>query len=125
MKPVAQALAIGFAGFLGALCRFYATMLCTALLGAEFPLGTMIVNLSGSFFLGWFLTEFGQRIDETTRLGVAVGFVGAYTTFSTLMYDSHSFLMRREWAKAGLNLFGSAALGLVAVWAGCRLARRA
>ena len=59
-----------------------------------FPLGTMVVNLSGCFVLGFLYALADERASANVRLGVAVGFVGAYTTFSTLMFDS-SKLARR------------------------------
>ena len=80
-----------------------------------FPLGTMVVNLSGCFVLGFFYALADERASANVRLGVAVGFVGAYTTFSTLMFDSSKLARDGEMFKAGLNILVSLVIGLVAV----------
>jgi CrcB protein len=120
---VQQYLAVAGAGALGAVCRLMVASVSTRLFGGGFPIGTLLVNLSGSLALGWFLTTVGQKaISETTRLAVAVGFVGAYTTFSTLMYESVALLDDGAAIKAVFNLAGSLLLGLLAVRAGMWLA---
>ena len=116
-KPLLHAIAIGVGGLAGALARHYVTEAFTRLFGGPFPVGTMIVNLSGCFVLGWFITATGEQ-SETLRLAVAVGFLGAYTTFSTLMYHSAWLLERSLGWHAILNVVGSVGLGLLAVWGG-------
>ena len=85
---------------------------------------TLVINLSGSFILGWFLTYAGTRagISETLRLAVAVGFLGAYTTFSTWMYESNQQFARGEGIAAAVNLLGSVVLGLIAIRLGIWMA---
>jgi CrcB protein len=121
-----QTLAVGLAGFVGAVARFLLGLSCARLFGPGFPIGTMIINLTGSFFLGWFATYSTTRapISDTLRLAIGVGFVGAYTTFSTLTFDTHVLWQRGDIAKAAVNLVGSLALGMVAVHLGIALARR-
>ena len=86
----------------------------------------MVINLTGSFFLGWFLTAAGQRfiVSDAIRLAIATGFVGAYTTFSTYMYESHSLLEEGSGLSAIFNILGSVLLGLIAVRLGVMLAAR-
>ena len=117
MRILTQCLAIGLAGALGALARFAVGNACKLLFETSFPVGTLLINLSGSFILGLFLGVAGERmaVSETTRVAIAVGFVGAYTTFSTLMFDSSALLGRGEVYKAGLNLLISLVLGFLAV----------
>ncbi|HVT87489.1 MAG TPA: CrcB family protein [Tepidisphaeraceae bacterium] len=124
MNMALQYLAVGVAGFFGAIARFAIGTLCAYCFGPGFPVGTMIINLSGSFFLGWFLTAAGNRfvVTDTLRIAIGVGFVGAYTTFSTLMFDSASLARDGALLKAGFNLAGSMVLGMIAVWAGITLA---
>ena len=126
MRLLVQCLMVGAGGFLGAVARFLVSMFCGRALGTAFPIGTLVVNLSGSMFLGWFLTVIRQRtiVSDNTRLAIAVGFVGAYTTFSTFMLESGSLLEDGSGIKAMLNLLGSVMLGLFAVRAGIWLGAR-
>lgn len=119
-------LAIGIAGFIGALARFFISHAANRWCTTAFPVGTLFINLSGSFILGWFMTVAGNRwhVSDTLRLAVAVGFVGSYTTFSTWMYESTALMELRQTSKACLYLLGSVALGLAAVQLGVWCARR-
>ena len=80
-----------------------------------------MINLTGSFFLGWFLTR-GQW-SNTMLLGTAVGFVGAYTTFSTFMFETSALWDNGAFIRATINLVGSIVLGLIAVRLGIYCAR--
>lgn len=114
-------LAVGAAGFVGAILRVAVGMLFGRL-NLRFPLGTMFINVSGSFFLGWFLTYARARsISDTTILAIGAGFVGAYTTFSTYMYESAKLAEGGAGIEAVLNIIGSLILGMLAVWAGIKL----
>jgi CrcB protein len=125
MKLLVQCFWIGAAGFAGALARFGVGRLVGTLWGGQFPLGTFLINVTGSFFLGWFYTFVERRpsVPDTVRLAVATGFVGAYTTFSTWMYESADLMGKGAALEAGTNLLGSLAVGLVAVWLGIVLGR--
>ena len=117
---------------LGGLSRWGVTVGSARLFGTTFPWGTFIINLLGSFFLGWFMTILSERIPangwvwlkpDDLRLMVAVGFTGAFTTFSTFEFESHG-LFRDGSTLAGLvYLIGSVSLGLIAVYLGIALAR--
>jgi fluoride exporter len=126
VKTLIQYLAVAGGGALGAVSRLFIAMVCGRLFGTAFPVGTFVINISGSLFIGWFLTVVGNRpgISETNRLAIAVGFVGAYTTFSTLIHESNSLWEEGAGIKATANLLGSLALGLIAlrigVWLGTR-----
>lgn len=124
MKLIFDGLAIAAGGAAGAVCRWLVGLGCGQLFGPRFPIGTMVVNLSGSFFLGWFITLAAGRltISDTARLGIAVGFVGAYTTFSTYMFESNALWDNGALIKASLNLIASIVLGLVAVRLGVTMA---
>ena len=105
--------AIGIAGAIGAIAR-YVIGLGFGRLNLRFPLGTFFINISGSLFLGWFLTHIdGRNVSPTTRLAIAVGFVGAYTTFSTFMYESNQLAAQGSEAEALANIIGSVVLGLL------------
>jgi CrcB protein len=102
------------------------------LLGTAYPWGTFIINISGSLFLGWFSTVLSDRLllseggwlrPDDLRLMVAVGFTGAYTTFSTFEYETHSLLRDGDGLAGMTYLFSSVFLGLLAVRLGILLAR--
>jgi CrcB protein len=90
-----------------------------------FPYGTFIINITGSFILGFFLAFIEQRpwVNPTARLLFSIGFVGAYTTFSTFTFESMALIERGELLLAGINLVGSVTAGMAAVFAGIVLGR--
>ncbi len=124
-KPLLDALAIAAGGAAGSLCRWGAGV-AGGRLWPRFPAGTLFVNLTGSFLLGWFLVVSTERVGfpPALRLAVAVGFIGAYTTFSTFMYESNALWDDGAFLKAGANLLLSVALGLLAVRLGIWAAGR-
>jgi CrcB protein len=126
METLKQCLAIGCAGFLGAVARFAVGNVCGRIFATTFPVGTLVINLSGSLFLAWFATAEGNRfsLSPAMRLAIATGFVGAYTTFSTFMFESNKLVSDGEIGKAFGNLLGSLILGLLAVRTGVWLASR-
>jgi CrcB protein len=100
--------------------------------GVRFPWGTLFINISGSLFLGWFMTVLRERLPDNglgwsgrdqLQLLVAVGFTGAYTTFSTFEFEAYQLVADSEHWKAVCYLFGSVFLGLAAVWVGVWLGR--
>jgi len=127
MRVLIQSLAVGGAGFLGALARWGVVVAFGRWMNVRFPIGTFFINISGSLFLGWFLTVIGERypVSDTTRLAIATGFVGAYTTFSTFMWESSRLVDDGAGLEAILNLVGSLLVGLLAVRLGIIIARRA
>jgi CrcB protein len=90
-----------------------------------FPIGTLIVNVSGSFVMGALAVVIARQTGDTTasRLLLMVGFCGGYTTFSTFSLDTVSLIERGSPGLAALNLLGSVALALLAAVAGIMLAR--
>lgn len=126
MKFLSRYLMIGTAGFIGAITRVVVATLFGRL-GWRFPLGTLFINVSGSMFLGWFLTVATERysLSDTIRLSIGAGFVGAYTTFSTFMFESNRLVDDGAGLEAILNLLVSLMLGLLAVRLGIILGHRA
>ena len=116
-------LAIGLAGSAGAILR-YVLASQIGRLNIRFPLGTFIINITGSLFLGWFLTFVTRHnVSDTARLAIGVGFVGAYTTFSTYMYESNRLADEGAGFEAIMYLLGSLFVGILAVRTGMILAR--
>ncbi len=124
---IAKTCLVGLGGFLGANARYWLGLWITGRWGAQFPWATFAINVTGSFLLGVlleFLAERGElNAGPTLRLLLAVGFLGAYTTFSTFEYDNLQLLMLGAWPRALANAFGSLAAGLVAVWLGVVVGR--
>lgn len=102
---------IGRYAFAGAVYRW---------LGAAFPYGTLAVNTLGCLAGGFLGTLADKKflLGPDARLFWMIGLLGAFTTFSTLIYESHRLIQEGQTMLAGANLFGSVTLGLVALWLG-------
>jgi len=122
---VKHALAVGAGGFLGAVARYLVSLGVARVWPRPFPLGTLLINVTGSFVLGWFTTWVAARaeLDPAWRLLVATGFVGAYTTFSTFEYETRRLSEAGLHGLALLNVTASVLAGYAAVSLGVRLAR--
>jgi CrcB protein len=118
-------LLISIGAVLGANLRYWVGGWAADHFGSSFPYGNLIINLSGSLILGFFMTLAVDRflLDPRWRILVAIGFLGSYTTFSSYTFESISLLMNNQWWAGLFNLFGSALLGALAVVAGIILAR--
>jgi CrcB protein len=116
---------IAIGGAAGAVARYLVDGWVLDRTGAGFPFGTLAVNLSGSFALGILaaLTIDRAVLPAEIRGPVMIGFIGAYTTFSTLMFETWRQLESGQDVAALANLAGSALLGIVAVGAGLILGR--
>lgn len=132
MHILVQAGLVALGSALGGVTRWGMGEVFAHWLGRAFPWGTLFINLSGSFFLGWFATMLAQRWVPTglswirpddLRLLVAVGFLGGYTTFSSFEQEADALLRGgEEWASLAY-LIASVALGLIAVRVGSNLGR--
>lgn len=122
---MSEFLVIGLGGFLGANARYFVGLWAAQRFGASFPYGTLLVNLSGSFLLGLFLALIANRAvgNPEARFFFAIGFLGAYTTFSTFTYESLVLLQSRAYLEAATNLGGSLLLGMLAVGLGVTVGR--
>ena len=118
-------LIVGLGGFIGANMRYWLGAWIDTQFGLRFPLGTFLINLTGSLLLGFIATITIERalIDPRWRLAIGVGFIGAYTTFSTFTYESVKLLEAGSYGLAALNVFGSGALGLIGAGLGIILGR--
>ena len=118
------AVVIGAAGAFGALARYGVEGAIARRVGS-FPWATFVVNVSGSFLLGLVFTLLGERyaVAPWVRAALTIGFLGAYTTFSTLSLETYRLAEARSYALACANLLGSAATGLLALYGGVVLGR--
>lgn len=119
------AAAVGLGGVLGANARYFAGLWAAAHWGAGFPWGTLAINASGSFALGLYLTLATERFAgrSATRLFVATGFLGSYTTFSTFSMDAVDLLRQGAAGPAAAYVAMSLGACLAAVVAGSAVAR--
>lgn len=107
-------ISIAFGGSLGALSRYYFSKIISSYLGGMFPWGTLIINLSGSLLIGFFYNIFDKTIvSAELRTFISIGFIGAFTTFSTFAIENVN-LFRDGEIKLGLfNIIASNALGIL------------
>jgi len=118
-----QLLYVGFFGGLGCIARFLVSGWTYQLVGRGLPYGTLLVNVAGSFLLG-VLTTFGLRSSLLTpelRIGLSVGFMGGFTTFSTFSYETVKLLEEGSLWQAGANVVLNIVLclgfALLGIWA--------
>jgi CrcB protein len=108
---------IGIGGFLGAISRYGVALWIGQRWGRNFPLGTFLINISGSFLIGLLMSLFTERfmVNPQWRLLLIVGFLGAYTTFSTFEYETGALVKDGEWLIAMLNVILSVSVGFIAL----------
>jgi len=118
------AIAVGSA--LGSVGRYWCSGITARLVGETFPWGTLLVNVVGSFVIGFFSTLTGPdgRVfaSTTARQFVMVGICGGYTTFSSFSLQTLNLVNDGQWLYAAANTFGSILLCFLAVWAGHAIA---
>jgi fluoride exporter len=113
-------------GGTGALARYVAASAIMTRFGGKFPLGTLVINVTGSFLIGFLMTVLTERfkLDPNWRLLLVVGFLGGYTTFSSFEWETYSSVREGGLWAGMLNVVSSVMLGYVAVTLGSMLARR-
>jgi len=116
---------VAIAGALGALARYGLGGWLTSRFPGSFPWETFIINISGSFIIGLLFVIFTERLmpHPALRVSLMVGFVGAYTTFSTFSLETFRLIEDGAVGLALANIFGSVTAGLVAVYLGIVIAR--
>jgi fluoride exporter len=123
---VASYLWISLGGALGTAARFWFSGIVANRFGETFPWGTLLVNVSGSFAIGFFstLTDPDGRwlVQPSGRQFFMAGICGGYTTFSAFSLQTLKLVQEKEWLHASANVLGSVALCLIAVWLGHILA---
>ncbi|HTX34972.1 MAG TPA: fluoride efflux transporter CrcB [Bryobacteraceae bacterium] len=119
-------LVIVIGGGTGALARYVAASAIMSRFGGKFPLGTLVINVTGSFLIGFLMTLLTERleIDPRWRLLLVVGFLGGYTTFSSFEWETYTTVRDGELWAGMINVVSSVMLGYAAVWLGSMLARR-
>lgn len=114
---ITNCLIIGIGGFIGAVARYAMAIWIGNRWGRSFPLGTFVINVSGSFLIGLLMALLTEKllVSPYWRLLLVVGFLGAYTTFSTFEYETGKLLEHGETLIAALNVVLSVLLGFAAL----------
>ena len=116
---------IAVGGALGAIARYQVAAMIQARVPVGFPYGTFIVNVSGCLIMGFVTALLTERlvVSANWRFLIPIGFIGAYTTFSTFELETFLAVSERAWLIAAANVVGSFIVGYVALWAGFIAAR--
>ena len=119
---MAMYLAVALGGALGTIGRYFVSGLVANAFGETFPWGTLIINITGSFIIGFFGTltapEGRFLVAPDMRIFVMVGFCGGFTTFSSFSIQTLALARDGEWLWASFNIVGSVVLCLLSVWLG-------
>lgn len=118
-------LLVGMGGFAGAIARYWMGTLVTQRLGLRFPYGTFLVNVSGCFLIGFFMYLLAERgvLDAHWLFVIVIGFIGAYTTFSTFEYETMRALQDGQLGIGLLYVASSLLVGFAMVWLGAQTAK--
>ena len=116
---------IGLGGALGAIARYQLAALIQARVPVGFPWGTFVVNITGCLVMGIATTLLAERLvlHPNWRFLVPIGFIGAYTTFSTFEFETFQAVTDGAWIVGGLNVLASVLAGYMALWIGVMLTR--
>jgi fluoride exporter len=117
-------LLIAFGGALGSIARYWVGSTIAGRMGTKFPYGTFVINMSACVLIGFSLTFLARRanLNPAWRFLVPVGFIGAYSTFSTYEWETLSTVRSGAFLLAAVYAVSSLILGLVAVWGGSVIA---
>jgi len=121
-----QLLTVAAGGALGAVLRFLMSANIYRVFGRDFPYGTLAVNVIGSLLMGFFFALIMERaaISEAWRGVIIIGFLGAFTTFSTFSMETMALIESGALMRAAMNILLSVALCLLATWAGLQIGRQ-
>src|SRR4051812_11111190 len=108
---------VGIGGIIGSLLRYFLSNVALNLWGKGFPIGTLLINLTGAFFLGWLTSRFAEskKFPPAIYIGVSTGIIGSYTTFSTFCLEIVRLLEAESYIKGFLYLISSILGGLLLV----------
>ena len=126
METMVRIFAVAGGGALGAVARYLINISPIAHVFQKFPLATFLINVSGSFAIGFLMVLFADKVpvSEEMRLAIIVGFLGAFTTFSTFEMEIYGLVEERQFLMALGYLVLSVVVGFIGVAAGVMLARK-
>lgn len=126
METFAKIISVGIGGAFGAIARYLINISPLAGIFEKFPFPTFLINITGSFLIGFMLILLTDKIavSDNFRMALIVGFLGAFTTFSTFEMEIYGLMKERFFANAFLYLFLSVAVGFLGLAGGVELAKR-
>lgn len=126
METASKMLAVAAGGAIGSVARYLVNISPLATVFEKFPFPTFLINVSGSFLIGFFLILLTDRFDppEALRLAIIVGFLGAFTTFSTFEMEIYGLIKEGETISALAYLFLSVIVGFIGLLGGIWLGRQ-
>ena len=125
LNTIKDMLVISLGAIFGANARWIISRYFAKAIGPWFPYGTLVINVSGSFVVGFFMIWATQRalLDPRWRLLIVVGFCGAFTTFSSFAYETMALFEQGQWVLTATNFVSNNLLCLLAAVGGMALAR--
>jgi fluoride exporter len=116
---------VALGAIFGANLRYILSRFTAKVMGPVFPYGTLLINVSGSFIVGWFMIWTTERVlvDPRWRLLIVIGFCGGFTTFSSYAFETMAYLEQGQWGLMVTNMVANNLLSLLAALAGMALAR--
>lgn len=119
-------LLISIGAILGANLRYFVAQGVTKLLPSNFPFGTLVINITASFILGFFVIWTSERVlaDPRWRIFIAIGFCATYSTYSSYIFETFALIERGQFWMAAMNLLGTNVVCFAAVVLGAGLARK-
>jgi fluoride exporter len=117
---MAKYVTIAVGGAIGSMLRFWVGACISGRMGARFPYGTFVINITASFLIGLVMTVLAEKTpwNPNWRYLIPIGFLGGYSTFSSFEYETFRVFQSRELLVAGLNIILSVGVGFLAVWLG-------
>ena len=111
---------IAVGGAIGSMLRFWVGANVSGRMGARFPYGTFVINITASFLIGLVMTVLAEKThwSPNWRYLIPIGFLGGYSTFSSFEYETFQVFQSNELLVAGLNITLSVGIGFLAVWLG-------
>jgi fluoride exporter len=125
VETVGKFFIVGVGGFVGSIIRFWLATYIGQRMGTRFPYGTFLINVTGSFLIGFVMTLLTEKthLSPNWRYLVPIGFIGGYTTFSTFEFETLRAIQDGQFTIGTLNVVLSVLVGFLMVWTGAMVGK--